>query len=178
MQGASDKLSELYAEGKKYGVPDAVLQEAKGLGDCKKFLYTVLAGDARLIRLQKMLEASPCSLEQAASDLFPAEDLGREMLVALVDLANRARLQEESQPLLPARYHLFIRAIEGGFVALLPEKRFFLERREWIEAGGTYPVFEAATCIRCNALYFAGETTEENKVFVSPAKGLAMTETL
>ena len=171
MQEASAKLSDLYAEGKKYGVPDAVLQEAKGLGDCKKFLYTVLAGDARLIRLQKMLEASPCSLEQAASNLFPAEDQGREMLVALVDLANRARLQEESQPLLPARYHLFIRAIEGGFVALLPEKRFFLERREWIEAGGVqYPVFEAATCNRCNALYFAGETSKENKVFRQPGK--------
>lgn len=85
--------------------------------------------------------------------------------MALVYLANKAKLDIDGQPLLPARYHLFIRAVEGGYVSLLPEKRLYMERREWVEEsnGSRYPVFEVATCRRCNSLYLVGELDEVGK---------------
>ena len=60
---------------------------------------------------------------------------------------------------------MFIRAVEGGYVSLLPEKRLYMERREWVEEsnGSRYPVFEVATCRRCNSLYLVGELDEVGK---------------
>ena len=42
-------------------------------------------------------------------------------LVDLVALGARARSDPESAPLLPARYHFFVRSLEGAYVCLHPE---------------------------------------------------------
>jgi len=163
-----DKIAGFVETGRNFGVPNSILEQGRDAGGWVNFLYSALAGDSRLIALQEMLEQGPCFLDAAAGSIFPRDIDGQKQLVDLVHLANKARLHEGEQPLLPTRYHLFIRAIEGGYVSLLPQKRFFLDRYEWLEKEGIkYPVFEAATCRRCNSLYFSGETqTEENsKVF-------------
>jgi hypothetical protein len=86
-------------------------------------------------------------------------------LIAFVDLAVRARPTEESLPLLPARYHLFVRALEGAYVALHPDRVLLLDRREQIEHGGvTFPVFEAATCKRCGHVYLVGRIDESQTI--------------
>ena len=128
------------------------------------FLYLVLAGDRRVITLQKMLEEKPCYLEDVTYKLFKTDE-GKRNLVALVYLANKARLAKNEQQLLPARYHLFIRAIEGGYCSLMPEKQFFLECRELVDVDGkTYSVFEVATCQQCSSLYIVGEIDSERKL--------------
>ena len=156
-------------KGQQYGIPRHVVRRAaeQCAGRLPRFLYLVLAGDGRIITLQKMLEENPCYLEEAAQKLFKADD-GESKLVSLVWLANKARLDRNEQPLLPARYHLFIRALEGGYCSLQPEKQFFLERRERVEANGrTYAVFEIATCQQCSSLYLVGEL-DDNKRLKQP----------
>ena len=111
------------------GVPEKIIQKAMAQsgGKWRRFIYGVLSGDQRVLTLPTMLEKSPCYLANAAQHLFG--EAGERYLVALVYLANKARLTEADLPLLPARYHVFIRALEGGFCTLVPEKHLFLERK-------------------------------------------------
>ena len=92
-----------------------------------------------------------------ADRIFHAGAQSLYTLVALVDLANQARPHKDSQSLLPARYHVFVRAIEGAYLSLLPTRELYLERYEEIKKGSrVYKVFEAASCRGCGATYLAG----------------------
>ncbi|ADL68468.1 Protein of unknown function DUF1998 [Thermoanaerobacterium thermosaccharolyticum DSM 571] len=163
-----EKISLLVKEGGKLGVPEEIMEEALNNcdGEWRKFLYLVLRKDERLITLQNMLEREPCYLAKVSKELFEEKEDKEQCLAALVYLANNAKMGISDQPLLPARYHLFIRALEGGFISLLPQKRVFLKRREWVadEKGEEYQVFEIATCSRCNAIYLVGEIKERNGI--------------
>ncbi|HXL05250.1 MAG TPA: DUF1998 domain-containing protein, partial [Bacillota bacterium] len=149
------------------GVPDGVLDEAKRIGKSKGwpgFLYEILKGDARLLELQHELETGPGFVRDLAECLIPQDDDSVEKLVALVDLANQAKAEDESQALLPARYHLFVRAIEGAYLSLSGEKRLYLERHESItKKGKRHPVFEAATCRQCGSTYLVGRIQSDDE---------------
>jgi len=109
-----------------------------------------------------MLEEQPTPLDQIGRRLFPEQpEQAVAGVTALVDLAAQARPAEDDQPLLPARYHFFVRAIEGAYVCLCSPPRLLLERRERFEVDGSeYPVFELAVCRQCGAAYLVGERTE------------------
>ena len=47
----------------------------------------------------------------------------------------------------PARYHLFLRAVERVYQQLEPIPRLFLDKHKYVEeAGHRNPVFELASC--------------------------------
>ncbi|MFN7138905.1 MAG: helicase-related protein [Limisphaerales bacterium] len=151
--------------GLEAGIPQKVVDIAIAAGrhrnSVQAFLYEILKGDAHLISLQQALEQEPQYLEDIALDVFGEKPDPRESLVSLVDLANKARLFEDDQPLIPARYHLFVRAIEGGYLSLRPSRRLYLERRDHvIEDGQAFSVFEIASCRQCGAIYLVGELQE------------------
>jgi ATP-dependent helicase YprA (DUF1998 family) len=156
-------VSALVDDGGEAGISEEILQAAeRASGDnCRLFLYEILRGDERIAALRRALEEEPRYLGNVAAELFGDTPHARERLVALVDLAARARPAGEDQPLIPARYHLFVRAIEGAYLALRPERRLYLERRERVGvAGRQYAVFEIATCRQCGATYLVGEEQE------------------
>lgn len=107
------------------------------------------------------MEEQAKNFEDCAKQLVGADtpsDEERQHIIALVNIAVWARPDTESLPLLPARYHLFVRAPEGIFVSFHPEPRIFLERREQTEDG--YSVFELASCRRCGQEYLVGDIKE------------------
>jgi ATP-dependent helicase YprA (DUF1998 family)/uncharacterized C2H2 Zn-finger protein len=136
-----------------------------------RFLYSVLCGDERLQKLQARLAEEPAFLYSLAERIFPERDDAIERLIDLVNLAARARANRESLSLLPARYHVFARALEGAFACLnahAPEHdrirhpRFFLHRQEECpHCGGQ--VVELATCVRCGATYVVGRLVNINE---------------
>ncbi|MGB9776660.1 MAG: DEAD/DEAH box helicase [Anaerolineae bacterium] len=153
------------------GVPKDVVEQArrealKSPGaPPSRFLYFLLRGDGRLHRLRGEL-SRPRSLAELAPLLFPGDDRASDHLVRLVDLAVRARTGPEEAPLLPTRYHLFARALEGAFVCLneaahreggiAAGKPFlFLNRQESCPHCGAR-VFELAACPRCGTAYLVG----------------------
>lgn len=162
----SSILEELVEAADAAGVPPDVVAKARLEGKAKgwrAFLYGILEGDAQLLDLQQELEREPQPVQDLAERLLPDDDRPLEKLVALVDLANQAKMEDESQPLLPARYHLFVRAIEGAYVSLGTGKRLYLERRESVTEGGKeYPVFEVAACRQCGATYLVGNVQDVN----------------
>ncbi len=163
VQNDDPKISSLVDLCQDSNVPAKIIQKAmeKSGGKWRRFIYEVLSGDQRVLTLQTMLEKAPRYLANAAQHLFG--EGGERYLVALVYLANKARLAKDDQPLLPARYHVFIRALEGGFCTLAPQKHLFLERKEQVEVDGNkYAVFETAVCRQCSSLYLVGELNESN----------------
>ena len=162
-------ISRLAAVAAPY-VPTAVVEEAyrategHSVEGVNVFLYYLLRGDDHLRTLREQLSTRPFLLEEVATLLFPmvTSQTADEQLVALVELAVRARPQPESLSLLPARYHLFARALEGAFACLSAtqhadgQPHIFLNRHEKCPDCQGY-VVELSTCIRCGALYLVGE---------------------
>ncbi|NQS89306.1 DEAD/DEAH box helicase [Patescibacteria group bacterium] len=156
-------LEQCYEICNKNGVPQNILTGAKEQSndDAKKFLYELLSRDEKIVKLRDLLEEGPSKFEDCAKQLFEVDnpsDTHRQALISLVNIAVWARPDKESLPLLPAHYHLFVRAPEGIFVSFYPEPRIFLERRERTKEG--YAVFDLASCRRCGQEYLVGDIVD------------------
>lgn len=133
-------------------------------------LYHLLKGDERVQALQLLLaEKRFCSLKEAAEAMFEDPEHRMESVVAVVALAARARTSPNAHPLLPARYHVFARALEGAFACLNREKH--PDGKAWLSLSRHVscpicdsPAHELAACSRCGASYFVGKEDKENKL--------------
>ncbi|WP_129674357.1 DEAD/DEAH box helicase [Candidatus Chloroploca sp. Khr17] len=123
--------------------------------------YAILRGDGRLHRLRELLAQQPLLLARAAEQLFPATPAATDILVDLIDLAVRARPDPESLALLPARYHVFARSLEGAFACFNHQEHadgkphILLSRHESCPECAAR-VVELASCSRCGATYLVG----------------------
>lgn len=132
-----------------------------------RLLYEVLKGDNNLHRLRRDLLDRPLKLRQAARQIFGglSEEEAQGALANLISAAILARERPDKSALLPARYHLFARALEGAFVCLnhqhpshAQEKKplLFLTRQRYCPHCGSR-VFELANCTRCGESYLIGD---------------------
>lgn len=119
-----------------------------------RYLYTLLASDPKVDQLRRLLMERPVELRDVAERLWPSMDKSEalEQCIALVDLASRAKPGADGAPLLPARYHFFVRALEGAFVRFAPDVELYLHRQT--EKDGV--VFEIGTCRQCGQLHIVG----------------------
>lgn len=168
-----DTLAEIAGQ---HGVPPNVVGEARqgtvhsyGQETVNRLLYSLLRGDERLRALQDKLAEKPRFLRSLAADIFPDSEDGSERLINLVNLAVRARPNLDSLSLLPARYHVFARALEGAFACLNTAAhkamkndppRLFLTRREACPHCSSQ-VLELATCTRCGTTYVVGRLSHD-----------------
>ncbi len=125
--------------------------------DIKKAVYRILAMDQRIEELRYASAASlPQTVTETASQCFPELD-GQEAastLACLLELAVRVQDPATGDPALSARYHYFLRSLEGAFISLYPERSVRLSRpgasegRHW---------FEVALCRQCGQHYIVGK---------------------
>jgi len=166
-QNAQEILNKIRFEFEKYDIPDKIMKIARQNSSSEEwggYLYFVFRGDKNINLLQKRLNERPMFLSEAAEELFPDNANSEEVLIAMVNIANKATPSKEISPLLPARYHLFIKAIEGAFITFLPENKLFLNRQEnYTEDGESYPVFEIGTCRQCSSLYLLGDIDDSGE---------------
>ncbi|MBI3748065.1 MAG: DEAD/DEAH box helicase [Chloroflexi bacterium] len=129
-------------------------------------LLALLGPDERVICLQNKLRDGAVLLPEATEAAF-GDPAAADDLVALVELAVQARENDMDSPLVPARYHFFLRGLEGAYVCLHPEHpaeraRLFLEPHDACPAcddvGVRAAVFELGACRRCRAEYLIGAT--------------------
>ncbi|MGH4120902.1 DEAD/DEAH box helicase [Clostridium sp.] len=129
-----------------------------------RYLYKQLINDERIIYITKTLELNSRTLNDVAERVF--FDLSDKQtrissLISLIELGVMAKPDENSAALLPARYHLFVRALEGMYVALYPNKKVFLDRKEQYSIGNIkVPVFELGNCQHCGQEYIIGKEKE------------------
>lgn len=113
-------------------------------------------------------------VEEVAQKVF--SDLsGDQSLTALSDLIHLLLQAQDpttqyDAPLISARYHLFLRTLEGAFVSygqrsdgtvLWPDKKVLLDRKE---GSGQYATFEVALCRECGQHYFVGKIINDKFV--------------
>jgi hypothetical protein len=118
-------------------------------------LGRVLMHDGRAVQLRQAVAGGCRDVAGLGNELFSdlPESQRVAALAALVDLLLLAVDPETEAPLLSARYHLFLRSLEGAFVSYRPEKRVFLERRG---QQADQAAFEVALCRECGQHYFVG----------------------
>lgn len=156
---SSEIIEKCFGLFQKAGVDDSLLARAKiqSNGDAKKFLYEILQKDQKIIELKKLLEVGSANFEDCVKKIAgnnKPSDIEKQAVISLVNVAVWSRPEQDLPPILPARYHLFIRAPEGIFVSFSPETRISLERQELTPEGA--PVFELASCRRCGQAYLVG----------------------
>ena len=129
--------------------------------DAETWLHKKLVNDERIISVFRMLETKPKNLVEVAKQVFSdyMDDSTKvKGLILLIELGVMAKPGKESAALLPARYHLFVRALEGVYIALYPQKKIFLDRKEIFDTGKlSVPVFELANCQNCGQEYLVGK---------------------
>lgn len=135
------------------------------------WLHATLARESHVIRLQRLLESGSIELSRAANRVFEGE-APPQAVVALVDLAVAARPREDDAPLIPARYHYFLRSLESGFVCVHPdhpstEPSLLLSRHDECpgcrHVGVEARMFELGVCRNCHVEYLVGRRVKEAK---------------
>lgn len=124
--------------------------------DFSKTVGTLLQYDHRAYELRRHITGNPAEIKDIAEKVF--EDLPEQSRVSslseLVELLLQAKNPKTDNPLLSARYHLFLRSLEGAFVSYWPQKKVFLDR----QAGeNESPAFEVALCRECGQHYFVAQ---------------------
>ena len=128
------------------------------------WLADLLTEDEQVIALQRRLERGATTLRQAAQDIIGSGHDAEQTLVDLVDLGVAARHGADDAAVIPARYHFFLRALEGAFICLHPQHdsgpRLLLSRHEQCPSctanGRRARMIELGSCRRCGAEYAIG----------------------
>ncbi|MGB9618853.1 MAG: helicase-related protein [Armatimonadota bacterium] len=144
----------------KRGDKSTLTQVAEKIGislrdgeDTAESIGRLLQYDARSAKLRRLVTSNPLEVREIADQIF-ADLPEQERVLALselVELLLRARDPSSGAPLLSARYHLFLRSLEGAFVSYWPEKKVFLDRKTERVA------FEVALCRECGQHYFVAQ---------------------
>lgn len=115
-----------------------------------------LQHDGRATALRRLITGNPAEVHRIADQVFDDLPKGEQVsaLAELVELLLQAKDPSSGAPLLSARYHLFLRSLEGAFVSLWPEKKVFLDRKSIGEQGAA---FEVALCRECGQHYFVAQ---------------------
>ena len=161
LKASRDDIDSMVSAARANGVPEATVEGALALAASPRaFLHALLRGDERVLELRTVLRERPLQVESACQIVFgERSDESCAALVALVALCARARVDEDSSPLIPARYHLFARALEGGMVTFPAQAgpRLHLETVDRVEEEGEQSqAFEIATCTRCGHVFLTG----------------------
>ena len=139
-----------------------VIQASEAISGSRA-LWELLQDDGNVMAVRELLDAGPRPIHELARDVFGPHDADIDKgITRLVDAAASARETSESVALLPARYHVFLRGLDGLRVCFNPEHgtigggayvigRYYLESRETCECG--YPLWELLVCGDCAAWY-------------------------
>lgn len=128
----------------------------------EEIVYDALIQDFYVNKLKTIIEDQTLLLQQVVQEVFgDKSESAQNNFLALVDLAAKAKKEDNSDVLLPARYHTFSKSIEGAFIRLYPESKIYLNRKEHEVIGREkVKVFELSNCVRCGQEYIIGKVED------------------
>lgn len=94
---------------------------------------------------------------KTVSNIAGEMGISRETLVHLI--AASAKAVKDGASLIKARYHFFLRALEGVYITLTEDRDLYLTRKEYNEKSN--PVFECAICSDCGRMALAGKVDNQ-----------------
>jgi len=127
-----------------------------------KAVGRLLREDKRATELRRRITGSPCEVQSIANQVFDDLPEGERVaaLSELVALLLRAEDPDTGARILSARYHLFLRSLEGAFLSLHPDKKVVLDRH----GKGDTTLFEVGLCRECGQHYLVGKIVNDKLV--------------
>lgn len=162
-------------------IPESALDYANEFEDNPAaFLWNVLRANRDLTELRQWMMTrrdDPVRVDVAGQKIFGTldADSSQQALYHLIELGSIARLSEDDPPLLPARYHLFVRPPQGIWVCLnlsCPGRdssastgwsKLYSARREHCDSCGCH-VYPLTVCRTCGQPYIRMEEQEHRLV--------------
>jgi len=131
----------------------------------REALGKVLLGESSTQALLRKLSSDrviDVASVDALNGVLPEGDA--ETLASMVTVLSACR-RSNGSPLLSARYHSFLRAPEGAYLALHPELRLVLSRTTGtkLDDGRRVPAFEVSTCRHCGQEYLLAHRAEDRR---------------
>ncbi|NLE05840.1 MAG: hypothetical protein GX638_13725, partial [Crenarchaeota archaeon] len=123
--------------------------------DLRELLFYLIQHDSNYYLIKDYLKNNPETVNKISKDLdFSIDDLGSFVMVASKAIKNNESIFE-------ARYHMFIRAIEGVYITLKPHKKLYFGPMETVVEGDVkYQAFELSVCQNCGEMFIVGYIDE------------------
>lgn len=158
--GIYHRLANLIRENASDEEMKAVLADAEirfDAGDeLPEILFDMVLHDRFYYRVRSALNGKIKTVRAAAGELGLEED----DFTDFIAVASNA--MRDGERLFEAKYHMFLRGMEGVFVTLKPSSKLFINRMETYKEKNSqddigYRVFEVSFCNNCSALFITGE---------------------
>jgi superfamily II DNA/RNA helicase len=134
-------------------------------------IYAMLQKDARATKLREQITGKAIKVDKLVQDnIFPelkSDEEKIESLIRLVQMLVSAENPINGSPLLTARFHFFLRSLEGAYLSLANRNdnepnpsivaKILLDRTS-VQQG--YSFFEIALCRECGQHYFVGKVLQ------------------
>ena len=121
-------------------------------------LYSLCANCVFYRRLRSEF-CFPIDIDQLANSL----GITQKQTIAFIHICTLA--ESNGKALIDAKYHFFIRALEGVYTPLYGEKQIFLERKNKTHIGEKeVACFERAVCQKCGELGLVGKIDKSSKI--------------
>lgn len=115
---------------------------------------------SKTYRVLRENATEPMTVHSIAGKMRRQMDISDAELVDFIFVASKA--EKNKTALIKARYHMFIRAMEGAYITLNRSKQLFLTRKKYAEIGEeSWKAFEATVCDDCGRIGVAGRTVSE-----------------
>lgn len=117
-----------------------------------ELLYDFLVQDSFYYKMRDLLKMEPVTIKSISNQLKVSEI----DLVAFVSIASKA--EKNNIMLLDARYHMFIRALEGAYIVLGANKELSISPRDkaFID-GQEFKSYKISVCQYCGHIYIEGK---------------------
>ena len=109
---------------------------------------------SKIYKTLRTVAVKPMTVSEITIKINEVMPVSETDVINLINVASRA--EKNKTALIKARYHMFVRALEGAYISLEPTKAMYLNRSKYTPDGKTR-VFEAAVCDDCGRVGIAGK---------------------
>ncbi|MGL4989867.1 MAG: DEAD/DEAH box helicase [Sarcina sp.] len=122
------------------------------LNNIKEIIFEIVKSDKTYYKLRGFLKDDPKTLEE----LQEQTGLEKEEIINFIEVASKA--ENKGVKLLDAKYHMFIRTLEGIYVSLKPHKDLSIIPREFISnKNEKLKAYKITMCKFCGQVYLKGK---------------------
>jgi hypothetical protein len=138
----------------------------KGIGkdveDPRALLYDLVYNDPIVHKMASSLNGVPKTIDVLSEEI----GITKQEIVDIITCISATR--KLGNRVFNAKYHLFIKGLDGAYITLKGSERFFIRpQKEHMEGDTKFKVFQISTCYNCNAIYLLGNDKSSRFIQVS-----------
>lgn len=119
--------------------------------------YEELSKEEHIVKLRELSQQSSTRVEDIGKGLWPnvTDKASMHRTHMLVNLGSGV-LSHDGVPALSARYHMFVRAVEGAFLGYTEQGKPIVSLDRQVTLGDTArPMYEMGACIKCGTVHIS-----------------------